>query len=293
MKPEPCDYTTQVATDADTVRALSQALHDSLMVIAPPGWTQVELEMTATSDGLRVKALSARGDGAKEPPPRAPLNIDPKEEAIRLGEGLTELTALLAANGKKWDGVRAQIARGPGFTDWKLLQADGSTLWFTRLSPDQLDQLLFTDPLFDVLRGTERAFKSLQDDFGEKLKAVTGHRYAEPQQRLTLIDERGRTVQAPAQLVGSYARGNFLWVWGWAVEELDPACTRRVKAVCAPDGAQPGLSAFWRDHFHCDEGFAWALAAHVAVSIGARGLFRGEESGQPVILLYAVMEEPA
>lgn len=281
-----------MATDADTIRALTQALHDSLMVIAPPGWTQVDLELAPTPRGLRVQALSARGDGAQEPPARAPLNIDPKEEAIRLGEGLTELRQLLAANGKKWDGVKAQITRGPGFSDWRLVQSDGTPLWFNRLSSGQLDQLVFTDALFELLRGTERAFSSLQHSFAQRVGVTTTHRYSESDQLLTLIQEGGVELRAPAQLVGSYARENFLWVWGWAVDELDAACSVRVKAVCAPEATQPGLSALWRDHFHCDEGFAWAIASHVAVAIGARGLFRAEETGQPVIVLYAVMAEP-
>ena len=69
---------------------------------------------------------------------------------------------------------------------------------------------------------------------------------------------------------------------------------RRVVTPTHPIWRDTGdvLSALWRDHFHCDEGFAWAIAAHVAVSIGARGLYRGEEPGQPVVVLYAVMDDP-
>jgi hypothetical protein len=282
-----------VATDADLMRALTQALHDSLMVIAPPGWTQVELEVAASAQGLRLHALSARGDGAKEPPTRAPLNIDPKEEASRLGEGLTELSGLLAANGKRWHGGKVQITRGEGFVDWKLLQPDGSALWFTRLLREQLDALLFTDALFDLLRGTERAFSSLQHSFGQKVGKTTSHRYSEDDRILSLDKSDGTTARASAQLVGSYSRENFLWVWGWAVAEVSPECSERVKRICAPDAAQAGLSALWRDHFHCDEGFAWALSSHIAVSIGARGLVRAEDVSLPVIAIYAVLEDPA
>ena len=279
-------------SDADILKALTSALHDSLMVVAPPGWTEVDLEIVTSPEGLRVHALSAKGNGANQPPPRAPLNIEPREEAIRLGEGLTELTRILASHGKGWDGGKVQVVRGKDFTDWKLLLPDGSVRWFTRLLQSELDALVFTDDLFDLLRGTERAFHSLQGAFAQKLGTTTGHDYREEDQLLSFTGTNG-VVRAHAQLIGSYTRENFLWVWGWAVEELAAECCEKVKHVCAPATQQAGLSALWRDHFHCDEGFAWALAAHVTVAIGARGLVRAETAGLPVVVLYAVMENPA
>ena len=143
------------------------------------------------------------------------------------------------------------------------------------------------------MRGTERAFSALQHSFAKKIGVTLGQQYSEADQTLTLTRHGGAVVSARAQLVGSYSRADFLWVWGWAVSEVDPACSERVKRVCAPDARQPGLSALWRAHFHCDEGFAWALASSIAVSVGARGLVRVEEPGQPVILIYAVMSDPA
>lgn len=279
-------------TDADLIKALTSALHDSLMVVAPPGWTEADLEVVATAEGLRVNALSAKGNGATAPPPPPPLNIDPREEAVRLGEALTELARTLAQNGKTWAGGKVKVVRTASFTDWKLLQPDGSPLWFTRLLGEELDALLFTDALFDLLRGSERAFHSLQGSFAKRIGVTTAHHYSEEDQLLSLTRHDGTTLTAPAQLVGSYTRENFLWVWGWAVDELAPACCERVKKICAPDAVQPGLSALWRDHFHCDEGFAWALASHLAVALGARGLARAESAGLPVMVIYAVMEPP-
>ncbi len=279
-------------SDADILKALTSALQDSLMVVAPPGWTEVDLEIAGSPQGLRVQALSSKGNGANQPPARAPLNIEPREEATRLGEGLTELTRILATHGKGWDGGKVKVTRSRDFTDWKLLLPDGSVRWFARLLQSDLDTLIFTDDLFDLLRGTERAFHSLQGAFAQKLGPTTGHTYSEEDQLLTLTSAQG-VVRAPAQLVGSYTRENFLWVWGWAVEDLAPGCCEKVKRVCDPPTAQAGLAALWRDHFHCDEGFAWALAAHVSVAVGARGLVRAEVPGLPVIVLYAVMENPA
>jgi hypothetical protein len=281
-----------VATDADTYLAITQALQDSLMVVATPGWREVDLELVMTPSGVRIISLAARGDGANEPPPRAPINIDKDDEADRLGDGLTELNTLLESDGKKWEITRAQIRRGPDSSEWKLVQTDGTLVWSQKLGPDQLDQLVFTDALFDVLRGTGKAVASLQKDFDAKHSGATRHEFNEFDGTLTLYGP-GTKFTAPAQLIGTYAGDNFLWVWGWAIDEIDKEVTDRVRAVCAPDAAQPGLSALWRDHFHCDEGFAWALASHVAVAMGARGVYRGEEAGTPVNVLYAVMDAPA
>ncbi len=282
-----------MGNDSELLKALTLALQDSLMVVAPPGWTEVDLDIVASPAGFRVGALSAKGNGSTQPPPRAPLNIDVRAEATRLGEGLTELTRVLADSGKPWDGGKVKVSRGKDFVEWKLLLPDGAVRWFTRLLLPDLETLVFSDDLFDLLRGTERAFHSLQGDFARRLGTTTAHDYDETTQRLTLTAADGTVAHAKAQLVGSYTREDFLWVWGWAVAELDEACTAKVRHVCAPENTQAGLSALWRDHFHCDEGFAWALASHLTVAVGGRGLVRAESPGLPVVVLYALLENPA
>lgn len=263
------------------------------MVIAPPGWAEVELEVIGSNGALQVQSVSAKGKGGNAPAPRAPINVDPHAEAGRLGEAITELSRVLAANGKEWTGGKVKVVRTPDFIDWQLLVPDGSPRWFTRLTASEVDALIFTDALFDLLRGTERAFHSLQGMFAKNVGGTTDHAYAEETQTLALTQGDGKVVQARAQLVGTYRRDSFLWMWGWAVDEVAPACTEKVRRVCDPDTTAPGLSALWRAHFHCDEGFAWALAAHATVAVTGRGLIRVEAPGHPVVVLYAVMEDPA
>jgi hypothetical protein len=55
---------------------------------------------------------------------------------------------------------------------------------------------------------------------------------------------------------------------------------------------QEGLSAFWRPGFHCDEGFAWAVAGSAVVSTGARGLFRAEVTDRSGAVFFALRELP-
>ncbi len=282
-----------VATDAELLKALTCAMQDSLMVIAPPGWVEVELDVIGHHGALQVQSVSAKGKGGTAPPPRAPINVDPQAEAGRLGEALTELSRALAANGKEWAGGKVKVVRTPDFIDWKLLLPDGAPRWFTRLLQSDVDALIFTDALFDLLRGTERAFHALQGMFAKTVGGTTGHAYSEETQELSLTQTDGTVVKARAQLVGTYRRESFLWMWGWAVDDVADACTAQVKRVCDPDTTAPGLSALWRAHFHCDEGFAWAIAAHATVAVSGRGLIRVESPGHPVVVLYAVMEDPA
>ena len=257
------------------------------MLLAPPGWTRVELGLTRTPQGLRITELQTKGDGAKEPKPRAQLHIDPKEEATRLGEALTELAALLDG---RWEPGRVVIERPTlAFVDWKLLRADGSVAWFTRLEKGELQSLLITDDLFDAIQGTERAFHDLQGQLQQRLGKVTGFAF-DAEHGVLRLDRPGGAVELPAQLVGSYLPEVFTWMWSWSDEQAAPASTDRVRRVCQPDLKTDGLAAFWRAHFHCDEGFAWALAGHIAVSIGARGLFRAQPPDAEGALFFAVTE---
>ena len=237
----------------DALKAIACSVHDSVMVLAHGGWTQVELELVQTPHGLRVASLQTKGTGARAPKPLPKLGIEPKHEALRLSEAIDELSTLLAEQGKHWHGGKAVLERGVGATDLKLLGDDGRAVWFTRLGAHELDALLFSDALFDALLGSEAGFELLQG----ALKV---------------------TPESPMLELGRYDREEFVWVWNHA----EP----RVRSACAVESQPPGLSALWREAFACEEGFAWALCAHVCVALGARGLARVEEQG--VVKLCAV-----
>ncbi|MBL8952872.1 MAG: hypothetical protein JNK82_18990 [Myxococcaceae bacterium] len=222
----------------DPLKAIAFSLHDSLMVLAPPGWTSVELEVVPAASGLKLAGLSTRGDGAKAPRPAPRLGIAKEHEAQRIGEGLDELAHRLSHQGKRWLGGRALCRRGPEHTDLEL--HDGArVVWLGRLEKAELDQLLITDALLDALWGSERAFDDLQS-------------------RLAVGDD-------PKLLeLARYDRQEFVLEWNHAHPD--------VKRVCAVEHQPAGLSAFWRPGLACDEGFAWALCTHLVVALGARGL---------------------
>lgn len=262
------------------------------MLLAPAGWTQVDLAVLETPAGLKVANLEARGDGSKAPRPRPAMLGDPREEAQRLGEALTELVEGLASTGKRWSPGRVRVERPTGeFVDWKLLRDDGGVAWFGRLEKAELESLLITDALFDALVGTERAFHELQGQLQQRLGLVTGFAF-DPAHGVLRLDRPTGSLELRAQVVGSYFPDVFTWAWSWSDEEAQAASSGHVRRICQPDLRPPGLAAFWRPHFHCDEGFAWALAANVAVTLGARGLFRAQPPGADGALVFAVLELP-
>ncbi|MDP1920711.1 MAG: hypothetical protein Q8L14_30990 [Myxococcales bacterium] len=273
---------------AESLTPLIQTLHDSVMVLAPAGWTAVELRFVRTPNGLKLSELQTRGDGAKAPKPKPELNIDPRAEAHRLAEGVAELAELLKG---RWEPGLITVSRTPDFADWKLIRADGSQAWFTRLAKEHLDSLLMTDAMFALLEGSQRAFHDLQLGLETKLRRTVGFVFDPPTGVLTLRQAEGPALSAPVQVVAQYYPDAFTWAWGWAYEPRE-ALVDRVKRVCAPEVTQPGLSAMWRPEFHCDEGFAWAIAGSIVVSLGARGIFRAELPDDAGVIFFALMAEP-
>ncbi len=269
----------------DSLHPLLYALQDSVMLLAPVGWTTVRLTLVPHGRMLRLAETEVKGDGAKEPERMPDLGVDVQAEAFRLSEGLTELVERLREKGKDWAPGLVEVSRAGGACDWKLLRADGSVAWFTRLEPKELDGLLVSDALLRAVRGSERAFQALQASLEARLGRVEGFSYSASSGTVRIEREGQAPLHVFAELVGRYDVEHFSWLWSWADRASKSA---RVRRVCAPEAQTPGLAAFWRDGFHCDEAFAFALAGHVTVSLGASGLFRAEVPDAKEVLLFAL-----
>jgi hypothetical protein len=278
--------------DFSTLTAIVCSLQDSVMLLAPRGWTALELRFSDTGRGVRLEELEAKGQGTARPKPKPELHVEQRHEVQRINEGVSELTALLAAAGKHWTPGSIRVERPrPDFVDWRLWGKDGQGLWFTRLGQEQLGALLVTDQLFDVLLGTEKAFAMLQGQLQAALGPVTGFAY-DAQAGVLKLERPGGTVELTADVVGQYHSKDFAWVWGWSDAATPRRAVERFERLCAPDVRQEGLSAFWRPGFHCDEGFAWVLAGSAVVSTGARGLFRAPVEGYDAAIFFALRELP-
>lgn len=253
---------------------------DSVMALAPRAWATVRLEVVPGRSGLQLAALESKGEGQNEPPPSPTLGLDKREEARRLGEGLTELQSLIAAKGKRWAGGALELKRSPGHVELKAVDPQGGVTWLNRLGPEVLDLQLFSEPLFDALVGTERAFSSLQAGFESRVGSLIG--WSLDGRTLTLERDAG-PLTLPVLRLGEWDGEAFLWRWGWSLEE-----SPRLRRWCAPDAQAPGLSAFWRPELMCDLGVAFALAAHAVVSLGGRGLFRADHGHEVALLAVDV-----
>jgi hypothetical protein len=271
---------------------LTYVLHDSVMFLAPAGWGEVQLKFGQVAGRLRLLELSTRGEGSTEPLPKPDFHVDPKAEALRLADCVIELTHLLDGQGKPWAGDTLELSRKETHTDVRLIKPDGSPLWFTRLLKDERDLLLCTPALFDAVWGTQRAFETLQGRLEERLGAVAGFSFDEAAGQLTLERASGPSATVRVQVLGQYLTDDFTWVWSWSDPDSNPATVKDVRRICTPEAQPTGFSALWRGHFHCDEGFAWALAGYVMVSLGARGLFRAEVPGQGSAVFFALLEDP-
>ncbi|MEW5741529.1 MAG: DUF6882 domain-containing protein [Myxococcota bacterium] len=278
--------------DSSTLTAIVCSLQDSVMLLAPRGWTSLELRFAHTAHGPRLEELETKGQGAAQPKPKPELHVEQRHEVQRINEGVGELAQLLAAAGKRWAPGSIRVERPkPEFVDWRLVSDEGQVIWFTRLGMEELGALIVTDELFDVLLGTEKAFGVLQGQVEAALGHVTGFAY-DARAAVLRLERPGGVVELSADLVGQYHLADFTWVWGWSDEATPRKAVERLERLCAPDVQQEGLSAFWRPGLHCDEGFAWAVAGSAVVSTGARGLFRAEPPGQGAAIFFALRELP-
>jgi len=266
------------------LQAILCALHDSLMLLAPRGWLQADLEIATGAQGPRLASISARGGGGAQPLPHPKLNIDPKQEALRFSDGLADLASMLEAQGKPWPGGKIAVERDEEHADWKLLDPGGAPAWLGRLDRGALDSLLYTDALFAMLQGSERAFSMLQADLAQALGEQVGWREAGGELEIETAAGVQRWSSEP---IGRYTLGELSFTWAWADDVLARR-SARIHDICGAGSKQPGLSVLWRSHLHCDEGFAWALAGHCAVALGARGLFRAEQNG--TVGLYGLIK---
>lgn len=239
---------------ASKVQPLIWAMQDSVMLLAPAGWSSVELRFVPTAQGPRLSELSTKGTGANAPRPKPALAIDARAEALRLSQAFDDLLAEL----DRRQVVRAVVERTPDFADWRLFDAADQLAYFTRASRAELDRLMMTDALFEMLSGAQAGFAYLQEQLEGRIA-----RYAGGPQRLL--------ADVPHVLVGDYFPGDFVWVWSWADEGAAPGALHR---ICGVDAQPPGLAALWSPAVHVEEGLAWSLAGAVSVALGARGLLR-------------------
>jgi hypothetical protein len=266
------------------IKSILYSIHDSAMILAPRGFNSLDMHLK----DKKLSHLESKGTQSKEPLAKPQLNINLQNEARHLSEAIGALLIELKNNNKNINPEILRFERRGEVLNVQFLMA-GRPVWFSRIENTELATLLVTEELFSTLSGTERAFHELQGQLQTRLGNVNDFNFNASTGELSLVSS-GKTAVIKAQLVGQYLTDDFTWVWGWSDSETPRACVEKVESVCAPQFQPQGLAAFWRPSFHCDEGFAWATASSVAVSIGSRGLFRGSVGGAAVV--FAPMTWP-
>lgn len=281
-------------TESDVLTAIVCALHDSVMLLAPRGWTLLGLRFARVDGQLKLLEVETRGEGAKEPLAMPDLHLEVHQEARWLAEGVAELEAILGERGLRWTPGEVAFEKplGGDYAELRLVDASGPVVWSRRISREQVDALLISEQLFDVLVGTQRASEILQGQIDAALGHVRAFAF-DPDAGLLRLERQGGAVELEADLVGQYHPDTFTWVWGWSDASTPRHVVERFEQVCAPDVLQAGMAAFWRPSYRCDEGLAWAVAGSAVVSTAARGLFRAEVPDGSGAVFFALRELPA
>lgn len=249
------------------------------MVLAPRGWTTIEVGLVRQASELRVSGLTSRGAGSDQPPPAAPLRLDARREAQNLADAVVDVvdsapaTATLHARRDKM-GVQLTLEM-PGVPK----------AWEALVKPEVLDKLLVTDELLAVVSASSKALDVLQAQLASNLGKVLSFDFDEKRSVLSLRRSQADDAEVRALALGRYHFANHLWNWDWA--ETD-APTGPVFRACGSGVVQRGLAALYRPAYHCDEGLAHSAAGAIAVGLGARGLFRGPVDGGA--RLWAVLQ---
>lgn len=265
------------------------AATDSLMVLAPRGWVFATANFTSHNHQWVLASIDARGAGGGEPRAKPQLNISVDAEAHRFAQAMNDVwnELGLAPEGK----LAATWGRSSGELVVELKASTRASPYHYVLADELVAALLVTDELYDALSGTERAATRLQEEWEARVNAG-GNALCDIERLEVSVGDATASKSSEgrwgAYVVGTYDTQQYVWHWGWAHADFPAMATQRVRTVCAPDRPARGLSALWRPHYFCDEGFAWAVAAHVAVAAGASPLIRWSRPGDSQVTIVAV-----
>jgi hypothetical protein len=102
---------------------------------------------------------------------------------------------------------------------------------------------------------------------------------------LTFTNQRGWTITAPVQVVGTRSLADGTWLWGWDHPSVPAPRAQDAQLVKAFGEAQ-GLAALTTRTIFAGEEEAWeftALAAHLS---GANGAYRGPTGQAEVFMTF-------
>lgn len=250
---------------------LSLEILDALVVIATPGWTELEVTVDRRSDDpTKAYAFAIVARSVQERGPRAELGLDLGEVRAALDEALSDLDAELGSDKR----VRAVIVRrtGDDRASLQFLASDGALLAEVVIDEGLYPYRVYTEALYEAAFGA----RSIDDGQRELVTEAQGHDDWEYESRTSeLLLKKGvlpwRVYRA--QVIATWAKESETLLWAWANDELPETAKALARRVLEGTRNQPGLGALRRPHLPADEPFASALARLAAARAGAWAVY--------------------
>lgn len=102
---------------------------------------------------------------------------------------------------------------------------------------------------------------------------------------ISFVNQRGWTITAPVQVIGTRSPGDGTWLWAWDHPSVPPACAAHSLLVKA-FGAAQGLEALTTRKIEAGEDQAWELTALALHLSGANGAYRGPAGNAEVFMTF-------
>lgn len=256
---------------------LALELLDAVTVVATGGWHSVRLELETKAGQPKVaKVFTNLGpEGAQQKPE---LGVQPGSFFGVINEVLPELQHQLEHQNVRWSAHAVLVEKTGDGARIRLVEPSGSDAQVIALSRGDLAHLVFSDALLGLLKQSDEELAAKQDEFIADALGYDAWRYEEALGTLHLVKGELPWRKYKAQALGTWSEQQDAFVWAWADPALDDGCKQGARRVKAEAENEPGLSALLRPSMPGDLGFAWALSRAAAVKLGARGIFKGENS---------------
>lgn len=258
----------------DVLIALSLEILDALVVIATPGWIEVEVTVGQREGKSFAHSIVATERASREA--RAELGLDLGEVRAALDEALSELRAALGERPIATVIVRRE---GDARATVTALSSEPRILHEQTIDERLYPYRVYTEALFDAAREASTI------DAGQRALSseAAGHDDWEYDGRTLELQLKKGVLPwriYRAQVVATWARESETLLWGWANDELPERTKTLASAARESTRSSPGLGALRRPHLPADEPFASALARLAAARAGAWAVYPASyESG--------------
>jgi hypothetical protein len=263
---------------------LSLEILDALVVIATPGWTDVEVNVDRRDDKPYAFSIVARASSASAG--RVDLGLDLGEVRAALDEALLDVDRELASEGR----VKAlRVTRdGDDRATLRFFAANEALIAEVAIDEALYPYRVYTEALYEAALGA----RVIDEGQRELVNEAQGHDDWEYESRTAeLLLKKGvlpwRVYRA--QVIATWAKESETLLWAWANNDLPETAKAMARRVLEGTRNQPGLGALRRPHLPADEPFASALARLAAARAGAWAVYPAAyENG---VIYLAVMKE--